>query len=408
MIILDTCILRECGLGGSSADLLRSIRAVGAQGVAVPWMVMEELAAQKAVKYTQKYEAAVRAFDALKEASPWESVRPLEPSAPEQVREHCREEWRSVVDIIPTSESALREAAFREANGLAPCKTQEGGKSAKTGFRDAAIWMSAVEYARANADETVYFVSSNTKDFGDGQRESYRDSMSQDIKQLGDRFVHLTSLDDVIGRFTLHTDADEKLALKVIKSEAACKAAAVAAWGTTAAPFRCTISLGSLGETHLATVLQWMNEPRAIVDSVKDIEAFRIGQQEWCTATTRWFLWGSAITRGATHLVSAGCAWEARVLFSLSPGSAEPRLTILRSQAPEQIPTSDFDRLQTAARAPERLPEFSDAQWGAAQTEKLLNALTNDKSPASALRCTTCDTYNPRQHVQCIVCDSVL
>ncbi|MFD5522509.1 hypothetical protein [Streptomyces sp. NPDC127066] len=50
--------------------------------------------------------------------------------------------------MIPTSETALREAAFREANGLAPCKIQDGGRSAKTGFRDAAIWLSTIEYAR--------------------------------------------------------------------------------------------------------------------------------------------------------------------------------------------------------------------------------------------------------------------
>ncbi|MGW3728328.1 PIN domain-containing protein [Streptomyces sp. NPDC000851] len=79
--------------------------------------------------------------------------------------------------MIETSESALREA-----NGVAPCKVNDGGKQTKTGFRDTAIWMSAIEYARINPEETVYFVSSNTRDFGDGT--AYPDPMDQDVKTV--------------------------------------------------------------------------------------------------------------------------------------------------------------------------------------------------------------------------------
>ncbi|WP_178798510.1 hypothetical protein [Streptomyces sp. MNU77] len=45
MIILDTCILRGCGLDSSSAEVLRAIRTAGVERVSVPWMVMEELSA---------------------------------------------------------------------------------------------------------------------------------------------------------------------------------------------------------------------------------------------------------------------------------------------------------------------------------------------------------------------------
>lgn len=392
MIILDTCILRECGLRSSSTDLLRTIRAVGVQGVAVPWMVMEEIAAQQALKYTQKYEAAARAIDSLKQATPWGSVGALLPCDTDRVREHWRTAWRSVVDVIPTSESALREAAFREANGLAPCKVHEGGRSVKTGFRDTAIWMSAMEYAREHPDETVYFVSSNTRDFGDGDWESYREPMDQDVQDLEGRFVHLTSLDDVVGRFARQTETDESLALQVLKSTAACKAASAAApmTATVARPFQCTVASGAFGEeTRVRAVIGWAEEPLATLDSVQDVEAYQIGEHEWYAATARWFLCGTALTRGATHLVSAGCAWQARVLFTASSGADDPRLTVLHASLPTLISTSDFDSLPMRVRAPQSIPALMEDK-PSHLLRRLRNSLAHHDEQATL--CLTCGT----------------
>jgi hypothetical protein len=48
LIILDTNMLWGVSPDNASVDLLKTIRATGVQGVAVPWTVMEELAAQRA------------------------------------------------------------------------------------------------------------------------------------------------------------------------------------------------------------------------------------------------------------------------------------------------------------------------------------------------------------------------
>jgi hypothetical protein len=70
-----------------------------------------------------------------------------------------------VVDTIPTSEGVLRQDLFWEMNVLAPAKTDAtSSRSVKTGSRDAAVWLSAIDYAADHPDETVYFVSSNTRD----------------------------------------------------------------------------------------------------------------------------------------------------------------------------------------------------------------------------------------------------
>ncbi|MFI9248165.1 hypothetical protein ACIGXF_37675 [Streptomyces sp. NPDC053086] len=60
---------------------------------------------------------------------------------------------------------------------------------AEIGARDAAIWLTAIEYAREHPDEKVYFVSKNTKDFGDGTAYPY--PMNEDVAGFGERFVLL-------------------------------------------------------------------------------------------------------------------------------------------------------------------------------------------------------------------------
>ncbi|MGW2183080.1 hypothetical protein ACWCXX_34485 [Streptomyces sp. NPDC001732] len=55
MIILDTNILKSTSLRGPAADVLRAIRAADGERVAVPWIVMEEIAAQEALTYQRKH-----------------------------------------------------------------------------------------------------------------------------------------------------------------------------------------------------------------------------------------------------------------------------------------------------------------------------------------------------------------
>lgn len=185
LIILDTNILWPISPGSSSAGLLRAIRATGRHEIAVPWVVMEELAAQQAIKYREKRQRAAEALESLREITPWKLGVDLEDSAENRIRDHWRTQWGTVLETIPTSDEALREAAFREMNRLAPCKEVKG---VKTGARDTAIWLSVVEYARCHQEETVYFVSANTKDF----KSSYPSPMCDDIAGMEGRIVLLT------------------------------------------------------------------------------------------------------------------------------------------------------------------------------------------------------------------------
>lgn len=334
MIILDTCTLRECGLRSSSADLLRTIRQVGVQEVAVPWMVLEELAAQQAVKYQQKHEAARKASEALAEVTPWGASLVAAPD-PERVRRHWRAEYQAVVDVVPTSEGALREAAVREANALPPCKMSDSGKSQKTGFRDAAIWLSAIDYAKEHPRKTVYFVSSNVRDFGDGT--SYRTPMDRDVEQLGGRFMHLTTLDDVVARFAQPAEVDQGAIVETLTSDESRAIIAEAAPGRVRRhAFACTTA------KSWDFAAGWAATPTAVFDSVHDMHSYRIGSGQWSTATVRWIIFGLAALHGWPY-EPAACVWETRVL--MSPASEETPLTILRHTEPDALKPSDTKRV---------------------------------------------------------------
>ncbi|MFI6494681.1 PIN domain-containing protein [Streptomyces sp. NPDC050564] len=129
-----------------------------------------------------------------------------------------------MVDETPTSKTALREAAYREAKVLPPCKAiviNERGDEVKTGGRDAAIWLPAVQYAREHPEKKVYFVSQNTKDFGKGT--AYPPLMKKDREGLRDRFIHLTALDEVVKMFTEPAGVDEEQVRAVLSDSESLK-----------------------------------------------------------------------------------------------------------------------------------------------------------------------------------------
>ncbi|MBG7704788.1 DUF4935 domain-containing protein [Streptomyces sp. MC1] len=352
MIILDSCILRGLSLEDSDADLLRTIRTSRVERVAAPWMVLEELAAQKAVAYRKKHDTARQAVKALADATPWDYEPSLGPCDIDRLRKHWRDRYLTVVEELPTSERALREAVFREANALAPCKETEGGKAAKTGARDAAIWLSAVEYARNHPNETVYFVSSNIRDFGDGT--AYKPPMDADVAGLGDRFVQLTNMDQVIARFTESTETDEELVAETLRSANVLKSVKKAAkrqLGGDDLPFECIVLTGGVGrELEVGAGLSWLTL-KAQFHSVQDVRTYRIGEHEWCTAVVRWDLGGSAFVKtSASPLASAGCAWTTSVIFKPDPD--DPRLTILRHDRTHALSLEEFERLKISV-APE-------------------------------------------------------
>lgn len=340
MIILDTGVLRGLGLKSSLAELLRAIKESGVERVAVPWMVLEELAAQQALKYLEAHNKAREAMEQLMKATPWPTGRAPKADV-DAVREHWRQEYRSLVEVIEPSPQALRDGLYREANLLAPAHAVTAkNRPVKIGARDSVIWLSAVEYARCHEDETVYFVSGNTRDFGDAA--SRPALLDDDLAGLEDRFVHLTTIDEVAQKFALPVKPDMAWYEGALRQDRLREALGLAAmdllagaseevmlqrgpytgirespWGGRAAdPWE-----PEAPETDQGQPIEWRawaDIPAVEAFSVSDAKSYEIGGQIghiWSTADVRLLLSGTVFDRTYdTQLVS--CLWDTRIMFS--------------------------------------------------------------------------------------------
>ncbi|OEJ56621.1 hypothetical protein BGM19_38985 [Streptomyces agglomeratus] len=374
MIILDANILKSTSLRSPAADVLRAIRASDGERVAAPWIVMEEIAAQQALAYRKKHDAAMEAVNELRKATTWADVPHPKRWPAEHVRKHWRERYASLAEIIETSPAAYQQAMFRETNLIAPCKTVNSGKH-KVGARDAAIWLTAVEYARVNPEETVYFVSNNTEDFGDGT--SFPEPMDKDVAGMEDRFFLLTSLDEVLKRFATELEASVDDVQALLETEDARTTIVQAAW----------IASRRYRRVHGSQLFADTDEPRGGVarhrwgptavafDKVLDVSGREVDGHKWFTASVRWLL-AEDISRYWYTGERIAYAWETRVL--LSP-TADTGLTVLDSRRPEPIAREDIPNV------PEVTADGEMAVLGAAKASGLLDATHEFKAFLSRL-----------------------
>ncbi|KUN58866.1 hypothetical protein AQJ46_42085 [Streptomyces canus] len=349
MIILDTNMLWGVTLDNSTADLLRALAAADIR-VAVPSVVLEELASQRTLDYVAAHASATSAIAQLERHVPWGGVPSLGRADTERHREHWRDVYRQMVEVIEPSAEALRTALFRESNVLAPCKRL--GKGDKTGSRDAAIWLTAVEYARDHEDETVYFVSANTKDFGTGTE--YPEPMKRDLAGIEDRFVHLTSLDSVVEIFAKPAELDEGFLPALLAGEEWIERVAEAlsdhlpandpnddtGWLNRRLAYTPLDDGEGAGEARSA--LGWFDPPTITFDGVSDMTAHRIGGQDWYTATVRWFASGLMMLTGP-WLAPAANALVTRVLVTQDGNGA--RMSVLHSQPPRALTGEEVSRV---------------------------------------------------------------
>ena len=351
MIVFDANALFGLSPDASKFDLLRTLKASGREKVGIPWMVREELVAQKVLRQAEAYKEAVSAIRKLNRTSPWLSEP--EPSVfdPEVARRYWCQEYERMFDVIETSGDVALRALSREAYCEKPAKGPEA--KAKGGARDVAIWLSVVDYLAKNPAETVHFVSENVRDFGDGG--SFPSPMAEDLEGFGDRLVLLTSFDAVVAEFTTPLGIEEEQIKEVLVGlltseetlsplESAVKdllAGKSAAWiGNEVSGF-----LGGLASADGYAPVRWnawLSPPKAVLRGIKEVSGHRIGMEEWYTATVDWILVGFATRPGFATAAAAqtempaqiACQWRTKLLFSSKQGENP---TILQNWPPTTL-----------------------------------------------------------------------
>lgn len=392
MIIFDASVLFGFEPDDQRLDLLRALKQSGQQQVGIPWMVREELVAQRVLRNAEAHSAAVSAIRTLNRIAPWIGERQPKPFDRGQVSDHWRQEYGRLFKVIETSGDVAREALLREANCQKPAKGTDA--KAKGGARDVAIWLSVVDYLKSNPDEKVYFVAANTHDFGDGNE--FPAPMAADIEGLEDRLELLTSFDSVVSEFSTPLVIDEEHVQKelvgLLTSEATVKllvqtarelfAAHPGSWGGNAVQaYSYWAGLASADTYAPVRWSTWDSEPKAVLRRVRDVTGHKIGEDEWYTATVDWILVGlasvpssSSTTLTTPYVVSVprwiACQWKTKLLFSSKPGELP---NLLQSELPESLDANEQDEWEPLVR--KATPQITTSQLSDISSSPLASAI---------------------------------
>ncbi|WP_328380776.1 PIN domain-containing protein (plasmid) [Streptomyces sp. NBC_00440] len=343
MIVFDTNAFNLVPPDGVKADIIRKLRKSEHQRVAVPWIVLEELAAHKARHYPNQYMGALNALEKLRRAVPWELESTLEPIGVERFLDHWRSAYADVFEVIQTSGEVALKALAREAMALPPAKRSVDDDHSE-GARDVAIWFSILEFLESNPDEHVYFVTNNTKDFGDGT--VYKYPMNEDVRGLENRLTRLKDFNEVVATFATEVSGEsaEAAAEELLRSGAMRDQVAQ----TAVEALDSEVGFPGLGASDAEIVWRtWLAAPAVELLSVKNVTGHEIDQHVWYTADVEWLLYGSAVSGDGESALSVACVWRMKILFSTDEKDESP--TIL-SGAPGMPDTAD-DRCMNVLRS---------------------------------------------------------
>ncbi len=370
MIIFDTSVLYGFTRNSAKFDFLRALKHSGSQPAGIPWMVREELVAQQVLEYQDAYSKANAAINGLNRKTPWATTSVQLPARDiERAKAHWHGQYEEVLDTLETSGESARAALAREAFCEKPANTDPKKKG---GARDAAIWLSVIDYLKANSTETVYFVSNNTDDFGDGA--VYLSPMSEDLDDMMSRLTHLTSFDDCISRFSETMEADSERVKSLLTSLVSDSLTSIVATAQS------SLRDGRFGGTRIEDGAfepfewtTWLLPPSAVVRNVSEASGHKIGNDEWYTATVVWILVGitqpivSAYgsVRDISAIVQTACQWRTKVLFSTGESR---KLAIVDFETPEALDPNDRTELQPLIDQAIRSSAQSSALFGAYHT----------------------------------------
>ncbi|MEV7068847.1 PIN domain-containing protein [Streptomyces collinus] len=331
MIIFDTNAVNLLSPSSPRADLIRKLRQSKHHRVAVPWMVLEEMAAHQARYYPDKYQTVLNSLAKLRDYLPWEPESSLEPLDLERLLDHWRDAYREIFEVIETSDAAIRRAFQREAMALPPAKRV---KDHSEGGRDAAIWFSVLEFLEQNPDEQVWFVTNNSDDFGHGS--AYRYPMNEDIRGLENRLTLLKDFDQVVSHFTKEVSgADaEAAAAELLKSASVRDRVAQTAMDLSSLTGFVGLGDGETAEEWYA----WLAQPEVALLSVTDVTGHEIESDVWYTANAQWLLYGPTVDEVEAPVGYIACVWSMKVLFSARDDEAP---TLLTSEEPSPPDTGD-------------------------------------------------------------------
>jgi hypothetical protein len=189
-IALDTCVLPRQGKLRNvvMSAVLRISKQLSIE-VFLPEVVLEEsvnsrLEAASAV--------AERLGEAINQASKLLEIDPIYIPSAAEAAELWRQGLIANFAILPLDSADAREALFREVHRVPPAREGRGA-------RDSAIWLT-VRRKQVSDPDPMFFVSTNTDDFGDKQSHGLHPALESEIAEGYGPIEYFRSLDALLDR----------------------------------------------------------------------------------------------------------------------------------------------------------------------------------------------------------------
>lgn len=278
-IIVDTTNIVQSGfdLNSISITLLRELATERGHQLVLPDVVVEELRNKRREQAQADLSAFQSALSRVRKFHPIENI-PL-PEA-----EHVANIWLSLLgmtfDVEPVLGDEARAALFREAAGRAPTAKKEGA-------RDASIW-EVTKRLHLDGDADTYFVSHNTRDFGDPRSSgALHPDLVAELGETAGRFHYLQTIDDVLNE--LGTRLDEQLTVLDLDSHSPATAA-VQGWIQLYPQQKASSSWEQVGRRNPPSSIVVNPDVEALPVAVESSQAYEVGGRRVTVARTRWQL----------------------------------------------------------------------------------------------------------------------
>ncbi|QKW47677.1 hypothetical protein [Streptomyces microflavus] len=159
--------------------------------------------------------------------------------------------------------------------------------------------------------------------------------MDSDVEGIGERFVHLPQLADLLERVAPPVEVTPEQVKGLLPS---CihhfQSVASATWGSPLSALAAPYPALSRSTGLVESARGWLGPPGAMhleVLQVDDIQGYKLGAEEWFTASVQWQVIG--LMHFDARLSIGCCTWETRILMPLVQGGPTPR--ILHAEHPK-------------------------------------------------------------------------
>ncbi|MFI6967275.1 hypothetical protein [Streptomyces sp. NPDC050255] len=152
--------------------------------------------------------------------------------------------------------------------------------------------------------------------------------MDADVEGIEERFVHLTRLADLLELIAPPIEVTAEQVEKLLPAYTDnIRDAAMTRWGNPIRGMSANYPVlhQLTGEVRQARGwMAWKESLQVKAVKVTEVQGYRLGDREWCTATVQWQFIGVAIL--ARTLGSACCTWTTRIVMPLVEGGPSPRV----------------------------------------------------------------------------------